>query len=330
ATTDLGGGLNVSADIYDRLYFDNIYFPTTGTYLIEYRVASPKDVVVMSADLDNNTINLGNVFVPNTGGWQKWQTVKQTVTVNAGTYKFGIWNRNTSVNINWIRISRIEPETTALIQAEDYSTMAGITTEATTDLGGGLNIRNTDSYNWLGYNNVNFPTSGSYLIEYRVASAVDGGQIYPDILVGDFFKKIDVPNTGGWQNWQTVKQMVSVNAGTYNFTVVIQNTYVNINWIKISKIDAATITPETSSIKAEEEIKDIVLNVYPNPVSDVLFFTTDITGQTAKIFDSQTGTLVKTQEIKDNNINVSGLNRGIYFIVFDVDGKQTVKRFIKK
>jgi hypothetical protein len=330
-TTDVGGGLNVAnMGIGDSLSFDNIYFPTTGTYLIEYRIATTEDLVVMYPDLNDRSIVFGNIFLPNTGGWQNWQTVKQTITVDAGTYKFGILIRNDSMNINWIRISKIEPNTTALIQAEDYSAMRGITTETTTDFGGGLNVTNSSSYNWLGYNKVNFPTTGSYLIEYRVASAVDGAQVYADLNFGDFFEGVDIPNTGGWQNWQTVRQTVTVNAGTYNLTVDIHNARANINWIKISKIDDSAIIPVASAIIAPQESNNVVLTLYPNPVSETLFYTTDLIGGTVKIFDSQTGILIKNQAITNNNVNVSDLSTGVYVIVFEKNGIQTMRRFLKK
>ena len=82
----------------------------------------------------------------------------------------------------------------------------------------------------------NFPTSGNYVIEYRVASAVTGGRLSSDLNAGAIvLGNVDIPNTGGWQNWQTVSQTVNVNAGTYNFGIYIQNTGMNINWIKITK-----------------------------------------------------------------------------------------------
>ncbi|MEP6804442.1 MAG: RICIN domain-containing protein, partial [Flavobacterium sp.] len=330
-TTDVGGGLNMkNVGQGDILSYKNIYFPTTGTYLIEYRVATTQDQVVIYTDLNDHSIDFGNLFLPNTAGRQNWQTVKQTITVNAGTYKLGIKVRNESMNINWIRISKIEPETTALIQAEDYSQMRGYTTETTTDFDGGLNVVKRDSYNWLGYNGVNFPTTGAYLIEYRVATAVDGVTLYPDLVVGDYLNPVNIPNTGGWQNWQTVKQIVWVRARTYNFRIEILNTKAaNINWIKISKIDDATIIPVASAIIAPQEIEEGAL-LYPNPVTDVLFFTKDVSGGNVSVVDSQTGNVVLSQKIDDNSLNVSSLRKGVYLIVFEKEGTKTIKRFIKK
>ncbi|MEP6806804.1 MAG: carbohydrate-binding protein, partial [Flavobacterium sp.] len=279
--------------------------------------------------INDENIFLGNVNIPNTGGWQNWQTVKQTVKVNAGNTNLYIYIQNKSMNINWIRISKIEAETSALIQAEDYSVMKGIATEATTDVGGGLNITDAETGDSLMYDNINFPSSGTYLIEYRVAS-LGGGRMLSylndeKILLGE----VKTPNTRGLQNWQTVAQTVEVNEGTTNLFLYIQAGPLNINWIRITKIDDAALTPVASAIIAPQEIEDVAL-LYPNPVTDVLFFTKDVKGGNVSVVDSQTGNVVLSQKIDDNSLNVSSLNRGIYFIIFDVDGKQIVKRFIKK
>ncbi|MEP6804443.1 MAG: carbohydrate-binding protein, partial [Flavobacterium sp.] len=249
-TTDVGGGLNVTnTDVGDSLKYNNITFPTTGSYLIEYRVASAVDGAQIFTYIGDEKIFLGNVNIPNTGGWQNWQTVTQTVNVNAGTYNFDIYIQNKSMNINWMTISKIETQPSTLIQAEDYSSMRGITTEATTDVGGGLNVTNTDVGDSLKYNNISFPTTGSYLIEYRVASAVDGAQIFTYINDENIFLgNVNIPNTGGWQDWQIVTQTVDVNAGTYNFNIYVQNKSMNINWIRITKITSQ----ESTLIQAED------------------------------------------------------------------------------
>jgi hypothetical protein len=141
---------------------------------------------------------------------------------------------------------------------------------------------------------------------------------------------VDIPNTGGWQNWQTVPQTVNVNAGTYNFGIYIQNTGMNINWIKITKVGAGLAAKTALAPVEEETPAETVLNVYPSPVENTLFVTTDISGENIKIVDSQTGAVVSTQKGNNNGIDVSQLRKGIYLIVFEKEGKQTIKRFIKK
>ena len=238
------------------------------------------------------------------------------------------WDDNGQTCGQWKLIATTTSQTSALIQAEDYSAMNGIQTEATTDTGGGSNVGYTETGDWLAYNSVNFPTTGSYLIEYRVASGVTGGRLSSDLNGGTIILgNVDIPNTGGWQNWQTVTQTVNVNAGTYNFGIYIQNTGMNINWIRITKVGNAAPIAAVSEDKKESE--NFSLIVYPNPVSELLSFTTDVTGGKTTIVDSQGG-VVASQQINENSLNVAHLKQGIYFLILEKEGKQTIKRFIKK
>ncbi|ABQ07183.1 glycosyl hydrolase family 18 protein [Flavobacterium johnsoniae] len=215
--------------------------------------------------------------------------------------------------------------TGTLIQAENYNTMSGVQTEATTDTGGGLNVGYCDTGDWMAYYNINFPTSGNYIIEYRVASAVTGGRLSSDLNAGTIqLGAVNVPNTGGWQNWQTITQTVNVNAGTYNFGIYVQNTGFNINWFRITKAASGLAAKSASADKIES------LTVYPNPSEDTLFFSAEVSGANVSIINSEGGATVSTQKANDNSINVSGLKSGIYLILVEKDGIKTVRRFIKK
>lgn len=215
--------------------------------------------------------------------------------------------------------------TGTLIQAESYTSMSGVQTEPTTDTGGGLNVGYADTGDWMAYSNINFPTSGSYVIEYRVASAVNGARISSDLNAGSIqLGAVNIPNTGGWQNWQTVSQTVNVNAGTYNFGIYIQSSGVNINWFRITK-SGAGLAAKTASATGIEN-----LSIYPNPSEDSISFTTEVSGANVSIINSEGGATVSTQKVNDNRIDVSGLKSGIYFISVEKDGIKTVRRFIKK
>ncbi|TDO73303.1 putative secreted protein (Por secretion system target) [Flavobacterium chryseum] len=224
-----------------------------------------------------------------------------------------------------VRVRAITNSSSVLIEAESYANMSGIQTEATTDTGGGLNVGYADTGDWLSYNNINFPTSGSYLIEYRVASGVNGAIISSYLSAGAIqLGSVNIPNTGGWQNWQTVSQTVNVNAGTYNFGIYIQNTGVNLNWIRITKSASALAAKSVSTDKIES------LTVYPSPTESILFFTADVSGANLSIINSQDGGTVSSQTVNTNSIDVSGLKSGIYLILVEKDGVKTVRRFIKK
>ena len=241
------------------------------------------------------------------------------------------WDNNNQTCGQWKLVPATTSQTSVLIQAEDYSTMSGIQVEATTDTGGGSNVGYTETGDWLAYNSINFPTTGSYLIEYRVASGVTGGKLSSDLNGGTIvLGNVDIPNTGGWQNWQTVSQTVNVNAGTYNFGIYIQNTGMNINWIKITKVGAGLTAKSAQAPIVEEEVVETALNIYPSPVENTLYITTDVSGGNVSIVDSQTGTVFSGPKVNNNSLDVSYLRRGIYLIVFEKDGQKTVKRFIKK
>lgn len=64
----------------------------------------------------------------------------------------------------------------------------------------------------------------------------------------------------------------------------------------------------------------------PNPVSTVLSVETKNTISDIKIVD-MTGKVVFNQ-VFGNEINVSQLEKGVYFIQFDFEGKKVVKRFL--
>ena len=71
------------------------------------------------------------------------------------------------------------------------------------------------------------------------------------------------------------------------------------------------------------------LMVFPNPVKDMLTVKLgDITEGKLSIFNNL-GQMVLNQFVKDENINVSGLQAGIYIIRLEVDNKSYVNKFIK-
>lgn len=122
-----------------------------------------------------------------------------------------------------------------LIQAENYFANNGVMTEATTDTGGGLNVGSIDTNDWMAYNNITIPTSGTYTIEYRVASP-SGGRLSADLNGGGIILgELAIPSTGGWQNWTTISHTVNINAGTYNFGVFAKAGGWNLNWIRIKR-----------------------------------------------------------------------------------------------
>ncbi len=115
----------------------------------------------------------------------------------------------------------------------------GVDVEATTDTGGGYDVGWTAAGEWLDYA-VNLTQGGLYRMDMRLASPsagatfrvlVDGTQVGTDTAV---------PNTGGWQTWQTVSLLnLPLTAGPHTIRVqwVANSTGgagPNFNWFQLT------------------------------------------------------------------------------------------------
>jgi len=104
-TTDVSGVEDVGyIDAGDWMSY-NVTIPTTGTYIVDYRVASPNSNETLRLEKDAGATQLGTVTLPNTGGWQNWADVSHTVTLPAGTYSIGIATATGGFNINYFTIT---------------------------------------------------------------------------------------------------------------------------------------------------------------------------------------------------------------------------------
>ena len=98
------------------------------------------------------------------------------------------------------------------IEAEDYSEMSGILTQETADIGGGINVGWIDPNDWLEYT-VTAPSAGSYTLNLRTASPNAGANTNIEIN-GSNVGSIQIPLTGDWQNWETIRTTINLEAGT--------------------------------------------------------------------------------------------------------------------
>jgi len=92
-------------------------------------------------------------------------------------------------------------------------------------------------------------------------------------------------------------------------------------------------TTISTVLTGNKEISTPQINVYPNPVSDVLTITGDFTGiQSLKIFNAQ-AVVCFEKEIQKNdqsiNINIKHFPKGIYVLHFITDKNRIIKKVIK-
>lgn len=239
------------------------------------------------------------------------------------------WNDRTSS----LRISKVTTSTPAFsrtIQAESYSEMAGVQTEGTTDAGGGLNVGYIDTGDWMAYKNINFPSSGSYKVEYRVAG--NGGKLSLDLNSGSkVLGALNVPSTGGWQNWTTISHTVSVNAGTYKLGIYAQTGGWNLNWIKITKVSNAREEEETAASFTEAPSYATALSVFPNPAENTISInvSAELENCHVKVSDMAGNEVLQTT-LNGNTLDISDLKSGMYILWLEHDGERTPLRVVKQ
>ncbi len=120
------------------------------------------------------------------------------------------------------------------IAAADYCRMKGIGTEETKDEGGGFNVAWLQKGHWVAYD-VQVKKTGKYKISYRIASITGNGglQLTSDKDTERNHRSImSFPNTGAWQNWQTISHVVKLQEGFQRLTVESTQDGWNLNWIE--------------------------------------------------------------------------------------------------
>jgi len=126
------------------------------------------------------------------------------------------------------------------IQAESFDSQSGLTTQATTDAGGGRNLTGAGNGNWALYRGVDFGTTTARQLSARVASGAPGGvsglvEIRLDSVNAPPVGNFAIGNTGGWQSWRTVPTNINGVTGKHDvyltFTSGQPADFVNVNWI---------------------------------------------------------------------------------------------------
>jgi beta-glucosidase len=116
-----------------------------------------------------------------------------------------------------------------------YRTSEDVDIESCADTGGGYDVGWLANNEWLEYT-VDVPAAGEYTIEARVASNTTGGNFHIEFGGVDKTGNINVPVTGGWQNWTTVSATAMLSSGTQvmRFANADSSDEYNINYFDIS------------------------------------------------------------------------------------------------
>jgi chitodextrinase len=119
------------------------------------------------------------------------------------------------------------------IEAEAWTTQNGLLTEATTDVGGGLNVGWIDPNDWAEYANQPL-AAGTYKLEVRIA-AMDVNRSVQLFVDGALLITVTQPTaTGGWQTWATAvsADFAIATGGNHLVRVNFPVNNMNLNWIR--------------------------------------------------------------------------------------------------
>ncbi len=350
--TDVGAGYNVGWATAGEWLEYSVDVKTAGTYDLDLRVAVDGTGRTLSVAMDGTNI-ASSITIPNTTGWQTWQTVKvKDINLTAGKKIMRVTVGSTDyVNMNYVTFSltkelKQEPfKGTAhlipgRIEAEEYdlggeglayheantngnegnATLRNdeVDIETIQDIDGTYNVAYILQGEWLEYT-INVPASGKYDLNARVAADGDGKLFHIEMDGTDVTGPVNVPNTGGWQAWQTVSiKDINLTAGEHVMRIAFDASYMNLNYIEFSDV-----------ITGLKNNKSGGVDLYPNPFSeaglhikkkgDFEYFITD-----AK------GTLIeKGQGTEEHHIG-QNLVPGIYFLFLNQAGSQNVMRISRQ
>lgn len=302
-TTDEDGGQNVGYIAAGDWMEYVINAPETTEYTLDFRVASQDLGGTFDILVDDNTS--GTVSFDATGGWQVWTTVSTSLTLSAGTHTIKILANSAEWNINWLEF----------------------TSESTDPVDDGCSVTVNDDFSVEISSDSNNPgitfipeVSGVGATTCILYYSTDPGAVFPGYLVE--------PNTAYTltaSEGQTVYYYYTYNlagGGEDNTADNIQSFVVG------SCVTESARLSMNESLDTESTIVSAPV-IYPNPAQTYITISGVTSGTTVSIF-TLSGKSVLESPLKStsNNmeIDVSGLNQGIYII--KIDGHNKVMKLI--
>jgi GH35 family endo-1,4-beta-xylanase/predicted nucleic acid-binding Zn-ribbon protein len=351
--TDVGGGYNIGFATAGEWLEYSVDVEKPGTYDLDLRVAADGTDRTVSVSMDGANI-ASNVAIPNTGGWQTWQTITvKNIDLKAGKQILRVTIGATSyVNLNYVTFKLIkelkqEPykgiahTIPGRIQAEDYD-LGGeglafheanadgneggadyrtdeVDIEETQDTDGAYNIAYIMQGEWLEYT-VNVTSDGVYDLDLRMAADGDGKILHIEMDGNDVSGAINVPNTGGWQTWQTVTvNGVSLTAGEHIMRIVFDASYMNLNYVEFRDVITGTDWKKSYS----------TIEVFPNPFTNEGIQVNNIKEFTYKITNVN-GTILESGNGKSGHKIGRNLKGGIYFLTIENNNEVSIHKIVKK
>lgn len=215
----------------------------------------------------------------------------------------------------------------------------GVDIEACSDpfISNGYNVGWIEHGEWLKYT-ATVNQNGLYDISFGISGFANGGKIYLKINGITATEFLDVPNTGGYQNWQTVTARdIYIPAGIQTFEIRFLNGGFNFNSMEFIH----TVTRVEDVINIPGEFR--VYQNYPNPFNPAttISYSIPAEGKVKIILYDMLGN--KMSELIDDyqsagihtySLNATDyeLSSGVYFLKISYEGRfsETIKLILMK
>ena len=235
---------------------------STDRYTLTARVASAVRGGAFHLESDGVDVS-GPMEAPDTGGWQNWRDVVRVVSLSSGTHVLRLVMDTASStgsvgNLDYLQFELADTPSSngrpyygtpmpvpGAIQAEDfdlggegvayhdadlenkggddYRTGQGVDIEKCGDVCNGHDVGWTQAGEWLKYTVAVAASTAPYRLTARVAITGTGAVFHLESDGVDVSGPMEVPDTGGWQNWQDVSRAVSLPSGTHVLRLVMDS-----------------------------------------------------------------------------------------------------------
>ncbi|MEI6891254.1 MAG: carbohydrate-binding protein [Pontiella sp.] len=279
--SDDGGGQNVSFISNNNwCQYDEVVPGAGGVF--RARIAAPTNKPNSAIEIrlgEPDGMLLATVDVPHTGGWQTWETVEVDFPAVPGRYplylKFVETDTTTGTslfNLNWFEMAFDSVE----YEAEAFDAQSGTSLGACSDVGGGTNVAYISNGDWCRYDNLFIASQAVFRARIARPSGRPNGQI--EIRANDpsgtLLGMVDVPETGGWQTYETVEVTLNVMPDTYAIYLKFVedgtsggSTLFNLNWFSITPSSKVSPPENFTAEAVDADQIDLLWNSQTNASS---------------------------------------------------------------